>query len=592
MTSLVVIRAIHYAAMAQLAGGVAFAVLVVPAQLDNRELPSAFLQRFRRLIRGSAVLAVLSWLLWLVPAAAEMAGISISDTRGEVLMRVIVATEFGHVWLLRVVLLMLLLALLMSLPAPVLHARRRLASALIIAAITVASLSLSSHAAAQTGSAKLTAVVSDASHLVAASAWLGALLPFSIALLTTPSISARYVLARRFSRLGIVSVALIVASGVWNSSYLVGSWAALFGTDYGRSLLLKLALVACMLMLAVANRRMTPTLGVPDDNAIRAQRRIARNAVIEATLGAGVLVIAGVLADSMPGAHDQPQWPFSFRIEFDSGAPAIVRAYPTTYAHPAVPYTTAAIAQGLASYQRNCVSCHGAQARGDGPDAGTLPPRPANLTAEHVLAHPSGDVYWWITEGIQGTAMPGFAQTTDEKERWGLVHLVRTMATAHSLDDLVTTSRVRAPAFTYQVGDGVQATMPSRDGTSATLVVFFTLPDSSRRLSELAQGVAQLHNLVVLAFPLNGLPNGTTLNSPPNSILATASPDVSSTYRLLSDIPPGEAPHVEFLVDRDGWLRARWRAPGTLSIPDLANFVHTLPTVPAPEPMAMHGHHR
>ena len=306
MTMLVVIRAIHYAAVAQLAGGVAFAMLVVPARFGSRDLSPVFLQRFRILIRGSAVLALLSWLLWLVPVAAEMAGVSILATRGEVLMRVMAATEFGHVWLLRVVLLMLVLALMVSLPAPALHARRRLACGLIIVAVTVASLALSSHAAAQTGSAKLIALVSDASHLVAASAWLGALLPFSIALLTTPSISASYVLARRFSWLGIVSVALIVASGVWNSSYLVGSWAALFGTDYGRSLLLKLALFACMLMLAVANRRMTATLATVNGDAIRAQRRIARNAVIEATLGAGVLVIVGVLGVSVPGAHDQP----------------------------------------------------------------------------------------------------------------------------------------------------------------------------------------------------------------------------------------------------------------------------------------------
>ena len=591
---LVVIRAVHYAAMAQLAGGVAFAMLVVPARLGNCELSPAFLQRFRRLILGSAVLALLSWLLWLVPVAAEMAGISMAAIRGEVLMRVLAATQFGHVWLLRVVLLMLVLALLVSLPAPLLHARRRLASTLIIAAITVASLALSGHAAAQTGSAKLTALVSDASHLVAASAWLGALLPFSIALLTTPGISARYVLARRFSWLGIVSVALIVASGVWNSSYLVGSWAALFGTDYGRSLLLKLALVACMLMLAAANRRMTPTLATVDGNAIRAQRRIAHNAAIEATIGAGVFVMVGVLGVSIPAVHDQPQWPFSFRIEFDSGAPRVVRAYPTTFAHPAVPYTTAAIAQGLATYQRNCVSCHGPHGRDDGRRADALSTRPADLTAAQVLAATPGDLYWWISEGVQGTAMPGFARTTDEKERWELVHLVRTIATAHALDTSLATSRVRAPAFTYQLGDGMQATMPSRDRTTVTLVVLFTLPDSTRRLSELAQVVPQLQaeNLLVLAFPFDGLPNRTALDSPGTSILATASPDVSMTYRLLSDVPPGEAPHVEFLVDRDGWLRARWRASSMLTIPELASFVHTLPSGPGPGGMAMHGHHQ
>jgi copper resistance protein D len=46
----------------------------------------------------------------------------------------------------------------------------------------------------------------------------------------------------RFSVMGYVAVAVLIASGLINSWYLVGSFAALLGTLYGRPLLVKLSL--------------------------------------------------------------------------------------------------------------------------------------------------------------------------------------------------------------------------------------------------------------------------------------------------------------------------------------------------------------
>src|SRR3982751_1908707 len=254
---LVVVRAIHYLAMAQLGGGLAFAAFIAPRRVAEGELSPAFARRLRALLRASAWIALLSWLVWLVPVAADMAGVSVSGLHGELLRRVVMATDFGHVWLWRVLLSVLVICLLAPSATPLMEARRRVAAALIVAGVTVAALALSGHAAAQIGSTKVASLASDAVHLLAGGTWLGSLLPFSIALLTTPGTVFGYGLARRFSWLGIACVVLIIASGIWNSSYLVGSWAALFATNYGHWLLFKLALVASMLMLALRNRRMT-----------------------------------------------------------------------------------------------------------------------------------------------------------------------------------------------------------------------------------------------------------------------------------------------------------------------------------------------
>ena len=67
---------------------------------------------------------------------------------------------------------------------------------------------------------------------------------------------------RRFSTLGTVSVATLMASGIVNAWILVGSVHALFVTEYGRLLMLKLGVFAIMLVFAAVNRFwLTPRLG-------------------------------------------------------------------------------------------------------------------------------------------------------------------------------------------------------------------------------------------------------------------------------------------------------------------------------------------
>ena len=70
-----------------------------------------------------------------------------------------------------------------------------------------------------------------------------------------------YLATRRFSTLGIASVATLIVTGLLNAWILVGSFDALIITEYGRLLQVKLALFALMLGLAAVNRlHWTPRL--------------------------------------------------------------------------------------------------------------------------------------------------------------------------------------------------------------------------------------------------------------------------------------------------------------------------------------------
>ncbi|MEK6207510.1 MAG: cytochrome c [Chloroflexota bacterium] len=105
---------------------------------------------------------------------------------------------------------------------------------------------------------------------------------------------------------------------------------------------------------------------------------------------------------------------------------------------PAVPFTArfaqhptpdnpATVAAGRALYQANCAICHGPKGLGDGAAAQTLNPKPFNLQI-HVPQHAPGEIYYWISEGIQFTAMPAWKDKLTETERWEIVRYLQALA--------------------------------------------------------------------------------------------------------------------------------------------------------------------
>ena len=91
-----------------------------------------------------------------------------------------------------------------------------------------------------------------------------------------------------------------------------------------------------------------------------------------------------------------------------------------------VPNTVASVARGSDLYQANCARCHGSEARGGGPDAGTTQVPPADLRSGHVNEHTDGDIFYWITNGLEG-GMPAWGTRLSETQRWELVNYLRSL---------------------------------------------------------------------------------------------------------------------------------------------------------------------
>ena len=85
------------------------------------------------------------------------------------------------------------------------------------------------------------------------------------------------------------------------------------------------------------------------------------------------------------------------------------------------------IAAGRQIYQTNCSVCHGPAGKGNGPLAATLNPRPVDLTV-HARLHTEGEFFYWVSNGIPGSAMPKWDAQYNEAQRWQVVAFVRTFA--------------------------------------------------------------------------------------------------------------------------------------------------------------------
>jgi putative copper resistance protein D len=298
---MIVIRTVHFAASATIAGALMFRDFVAGPALRTVPAAGALIDRQIRGIAWIGVAtAVVSGLVWLWLQTVSMSGLGFSEaiTPGA-LSAVIDETQFG---LASEVRLMLAVALAICLFFDRIALLRRLA--LAAAVCLVASIAWTGHAGSTPFKLGYLHLASDALHLTAASTWVGGLVPLALLLVawrrqgcTSMGLDA----VRRFSTLGIASVAALILSGGINAWILVGSCRGLIVTSYGQLLMLKLAAFAAMLAFAAFNRlSLTPRLASPSKDAFRG---LSRNVWIEVILGFSIFVMVGVLGTLHPAAH-------------------------------------------------------------------------------------------------------------------------------------------------------------------------------------------------------------------------------------------------------------------------------------------------
>jgi copper transport protein len=92
------------------------------------------------------------------------------------------------------------------------------------------------------------------------------------------------------------------------------------------------------------------------------------------------------------------------------------------------PPTAESLQIGETVYRARCQVCHGVEGRGDGPAAATMVPRPADFRIHMAAGHTDGQLFYWVTNGVAGTAMPAFREVLTPEERWHVITFIRTFA--------------------------------------------------------------------------------------------------------------------------------------------------------------------
>jgi putative copper resistance protein D len=315
---LVYARAVHFAATIAAAGVAFFTVFVTEPALRKTDAGTPLAGIIRRRLAWLAwiglSLAVLSGAAWFVLVSQSISDQPLADMFSEnILWTVLSQTDFGRAWLARFALACLLAGLFIPFLSanPVRPVWIKLVVVLVAAGL-VGTIAWAGHAVGGSGSEGIVHLTADVLHLVAAAAWVGALLPLALVLGAVGRDAGSEAMARtatvRFSTLGIVSVGTLLGTGTINTWYLAGSIPALTETDYGRLLLLKIALFLGMVAVAAVNRlQLTPRLVAgPSARVARdALRQLRRNVAIEIAAGAIILAIVAVLGVTPPGVDEQ-----------------------------------------------------------------------------------------------------------------------------------------------------------------------------------------------------------------------------------------------------------------------------------------------
>ena len=310
---LIFVRAVHFVATISVTGVALFNVFVAQPVLRppaSPELRASVVRRLAWIAWIGLALALLSGAAWFVLVSASISDQPLETALSDasILQAVLLDTDFGRDWLLR----LLLIALLAGLLAADLREKQDSGGFLKVAVVLAAAglagtLAWGGHGIGGAGLGGRIHLAADFVHLIAAAAWVGGLLPLAFMLAATDQASSLAVartVSLRFSAYGIVAVGALLFTGAINTWYLAGSIRALTETDYGHLLLVKIALFLVMLGLATVNRLwLTPALAADagQGRSRDAFRQLRRNVAIEIGAGAIILSVVAVLGVTPPG---------------------------------------------------------------------------------------------------------------------------------------------------------------------------------------------------------------------------------------------------------------------------------------------------
>lgn len=281
------LRFVHFTALMVLLGSTICSVLLAP-----QSFKPILVRRLDKQWRTAIWLSLASAVLLLAVEAGLM-GDGWIDTVNMQVWLAVLDTRFGAVWVWQILLGFVTAAAFLLKP------RRLQGVLLILAAAQLILLAGVGHAAMREGVSGGIQRLNHAIHLLSAGWWAGGLLPLLMCMRMARKPrwrQAAIAAMMRFSRYGHLAVAAVIVTGVVNSLMILG-WSWPLESGYVQLLLLKVALVAVMVTIALVNRYfLVPRFAT---SAV-AQQRFIQLTWLEVILSVMVLLVVSTFATWEP----------------------------------------------------------------------------------------------------------------------------------------------------------------------------------------------------------------------------------------------------------------------------------------------------
>ena len=250
--------------------------------------------RVRKTVLYSSVLIAVSSLSLLLMQGPYTAGKSWESLFDSVLIGDVAQTRLGLALLIRFVCAIAWTVVALTASAPV--TRRWRIGVVATAVVTIATYATSGHQSA--GTLPAVFVPLDMVHLAAISTWVGALLVLAVIYRDNDVENE----AKRFSRMATWSMPLVVVTGVVQGLHLMGGISTITQSSFGKLLLLKTLLVACVVLLGSKARSQLQLGGISS---------ISRIIRWESTVVVLVLAVTSLMVAQSPTSTEPTSVSFS-----------------------------------------------------------------------------------------------------------------------------------------------------------------------------------------------------------------------------------------------------------------------------------------
>lgn len=222
-------------------------------------------------------------------------------------------------------------------------------------------------------------------------------------------------------------------------------------------------------------------------------------------------------------------------------------AVPTSLHQSPTGFTAQGIVRGQAVYQQHCVRCHGADGRGEGVDAASLPMWPPTLNGALLWKQLDGELFWHVRQGLRARdgaiTMPGFAQQLTDTQVWEVLDFLQANASGQMLKASgVWAYPVRMPNASIQCRHAQNRTVRDLRGQRLRVVV----------VGARSTPPADDPRLVTIQVQASRAPV-----AQPDAECRVDTNPLATALSLLLGVAENQLDNHTLLVDRDGWLRAR-----------------------------------